>query len=188
MTDAQTDPFALAAEAAGVGLPRQRERAAGDGGGQHATTLHWIENTGTIGLERSLRIFREVERMARESVEGQALELGWVRENDCAIGIEDYAIAFAFPPCTHFAVSGARWFREKGLPALIEGLTLVEACRRILDWLKRRRIRAVIPTKSNQTRESLHPSSIQTILSAPEFHRIGLTRHRGAGRGSRAGW
>lgn len=46
----------------------------------------------------------------------------------------EYAAAFAFPPCTHFAVSGARWFQEKGLPALIQGLTLVEACRRILEW------------------------------------------------------
>lgn len=46
----------------------------------------------------------------------------------------EYAAAFAFPPCTHLAGSGARWFKDKGLPALIEGLTLVEACRRILDW------------------------------------------------------
>lgn len=40
----------------------------------------------------------------------------------------EYAAAFAFPPCTHLAGSGARWMREKGLPALIQGLTLVEAC------------------------------------------------------------
>lgn len=36
---------------------------------------------------------------------------------------------FAFPPCTHLASSGARWFKEKGLSALIEGLKLVEHCR-----------------------------------------------------------
>lgn len=39
----------------------------------------------------------------------------------------------AFPPCTHFAVSGARWFRSKGLRAVIEALELVEACREICD-------------------------------------------------------
>jgi hypothetical protein len=44
------------------------------------------------------------------------------------------AIVFAFPPCTHLAVSGARWFQNKGLGALIEGLQLVEACRRICEW------------------------------------------------------
>lgn len=46
----------------------------------------------------------------------------------------EYAAAFAFPPCTHLAGSGARWFRDKGLPALIDGLTLVEASRRLLEW------------------------------------------------------
>lgn len=42
-------------------------------------------------------------------------------------------IVFAFPPCTHLAVSGARWFAEKGLAALIDGLEVVEACRRIAE-------------------------------------------------------
>jgi hypothetical protein len=39
------------------------------------------------------------------------------------------AAVFAFPPCTHLAVSGARWFRSKGLGLLIEGLEIVEKCR-----------------------------------------------------------
>lgn len=43
------------------------------------------------------------------------------------------SIVFAFPPCTHLAVSGARWFKDKGLPALIEGLTTVNACREICE-------------------------------------------------------
>ncbi|HEX6068980.1 MAG TPA: polyprenyl synthetase family protein, partial [Longimicrobiaceae bacterium] len=49
-----------------------------------------LENTGTIGLERSLRIFREVERMARESVEGQALELAWRTHNTVELDAADY--------------------------------------------------------------------------------------------------
>jgi hypothetical protein len=36
------------------------------------------------------------------------------------------AFAAFFPPCTHLAASGARWFQSKGLSALIEGLTLVQ--------------------------------------------------------------
>jgi hypothetical protein len=32
------------------------------------------------------------------------------------------AVLFAFPPCTHVAVSGARWFKDKGLGKLIESL------------------------------------------------------------------
>ena len=40
---------------------------------------------------------------------------------------------FAFPPCTHFAVSGARWFKDKGLDVLIEALEIVNACRKICE-------------------------------------------------------
>jgi hypothetical protein len=36
-------------------------------------------------------------------------------------------ILFAFPPCTHVAVSGARWFQDKGLGALIDSLDLFDA-------------------------------------------------------------
>jgi hypothetical protein len=43
------------------------------------------------------------------------------------------AIVFAFPPCTHLAVSGARWFAGKGMGALIEGLSIVDACRDICE-------------------------------------------------------
>ncbi len=34
----------------------------------------------------------------------------------------------AFPPCTNLAVSGARWFKDKGLRGLIDALQVVEAC------------------------------------------------------------
>lgn len=44
-----------------------------------------------------------------------------------------YVFVCAFPPCTHLAVSGARWYREKGLSKLIEALEIVEACRRICE-------------------------------------------------------
>jgi hypothetical protein len=43
--------------------------------------------------------------------------------------LPDAAIVFAFPPCTHLAVSGARDFARKGLRLLIDALEVVEACR-----------------------------------------------------------
>lgn len=46
----------------------------------------------------------------------------------------NYRAAFAFPPCSHLATSGARWFKDKGLGALRDSIALVEACRRILEW------------------------------------------------------
>jgi hypothetical protein len=45
-----------------------------------------------------------------------------------------YAAAFAFPPCTDQAVSGARWFKDKGLAGLAGAVELVERCRDILAW------------------------------------------------------
>lgn len=47
---------------------------------------------------------------------------------------EDYKIAFGFPPCTNLAVSGARWFKDKGLNGLSEGIEKVEKARQIVEW------------------------------------------------------
>jgi geranylgeranyl diphosphate synthase type II len=49
-----------------------------------------LENRKSLGLRVSLRILEEVERMARETVEGQAIELGWRRTNATDLGEEDY--------------------------------------------------------------------------------------------------
>ena len=38
----------------------------------------------------------------------------------------------AAPPCTHLAISGARWWKLKGQAALFEGLAIVDACMRII--------------------------------------------------------
>lgn len=46
----------------------------------------------------------------------------------------DFVIAFAFPPCTNLAVSGARWFEQKGIDGLAAGLELVERAKRLLTW------------------------------------------------------
>lgn len=46
----------------------------------------------------------------------------------------DYAMVFAFPPCTHLAVSGSRHFASKGLRVASEALALVDRCREICEW------------------------------------------------------
>lgn len=43
---------------------------------------------------------------------------------------------FAFPPCTHLASSGARWWEDKGLSVLIESLELVNTCLEICKTAK----------------------------------------------------
>ena len=48
--------------------------------------------------------------------------------------IQDVVIhgILAAPPCTHLAGSGARWWSAKGEPALLEALSIVDACIRIV--------------------------------------------------------
>src|ERR1700721_2116076 len=47
-------------------------------------------NVDWLGPAVSLRIFDEVDHMLAECLEGQAVELGWVRDNDLTVGPEDY--------------------------------------------------------------------------------------------------
>ena len=49
-----------------------------------------MENRGILGPEISARVMYETERMMKCSLEGQALELGWIRDNTCRLGIRDY--------------------------------------------------------------------------------------------------
>ena len=49
-----------------------------------------LDNRRTLGTSLSLRILEETERMARESAEGQALELGWRRDNVNDVVESDY--------------------------------------------------------------------------------------------------
>ena len=39
-----------------------------------------LGNTAALGVRKALLVLREVERMARESAEGQAIELGWIAD------------------------------------------------------------------------------------------------------------
>jgi hypothetical protein len=55
--------------------------------------------------------------------------LGWLPPR------RTYAAGFAFVPCTDQAVSGARWFKEKGLGGLARAVEMVERARDILEWI-----------------------------------------------------
>jgi geranylgeranyl diphosphate synthase, type II len=49
-----------------------------------------MENLTCLGPNLTWWIFSEIEHMVRQSVEGQALEIGWVRDNTCELSEEDY--------------------------------------------------------------------------------------------------
>lgn len=46
----------------------------------------------------------------------------------------DIAFVAAFPPCDHLAVSGARWFRGKGLRKLSKGVELFATAAEFCEW------------------------------------------------------
>jgi geranylgeranyl diphosphate synthase type II len=49
-----------------------------------------MQNRAVVGLDLAMRIMEEVARMARESAEGQALELGWREEANGHLCEKDY--------------------------------------------------------------------------------------------------
>ena len=50
--------------------------------------------------------------------------------------LEDYRIVFSFSPCEDMAVSGVRWFKDKGLSALALGIKLFSRGKEIGEWSK----------------------------------------------------
>ena len=80
-----------------------------------------VENQRTLGPRLALRILEEAERMARESVEGQAIELGWRRDNVVHLDDEDYLRMILKKTCWYTTIYPCR------LGALIgtrDGVTL----------------------------------------------------------------
>ncbi|MCP5180542.1 MAG: polyprenyl synthetase family protein [Pseudomonadales bacterium] len=58
-----------------------------------------LDNIRVIGAERSLDVLREFEHVGRETAEGQALELGWRAENNCAVSADDYLLMVLKKTC-----------------------------------------------------------------------------------------
>ena len=49
-----------------------------------------LSNLASVGLARTLGLIHEIIHMCRETLEGQAIELGWIRENAVPLHDEDY--------------------------------------------------------------------------------------------------
>jgi hypothetical protein len=62
----------------------------------------------------------DVQHAPGETREGRLVKVGADLTRGYLPPRRDYAAAFAFPACTNLAVSGARWFQEKGLRGLLE--------------------------------------------------------------------
>jgi geranylgeranyl pyrophosphate synthase len=57
----------------------------------NALAMRFFSQSGLrLGPAAALRLFAEVDHMLVQSLEGQAMELGWVRDNDLSVGADDY--------------------------------------------------------------------------------------------------
>jgi geranylgeranyl pyrophosphate synthase/uncharacterized protein with NAD-binding domain and iron-sulfur cluster len=78
------------------GVPTMHRRvgvpiAVNTGDAMNALAMRLFRKTGErLGPAAAMRIFQEVDHMVVETLEGQAMELGWVRDNDLTIGADDY--------------------------------------------------------------------------------------------------
>lgn len=50
------------------------------------------QNLSLLGPALSARVFDEFDHMSIETIEGQAMELGWIRDNDCSTSEDDYLL------------------------------------------------------------------------------------------------
>jgi geranylgeranyl diphosphate synthase type II len=50
------------------------------------------QNISLLGPSLATRVFDEFDHMSIETIEGQAMELGWIRDNDCHTTEEDYLL------------------------------------------------------------------------------------------------
>ncbi len=88
-----------------------------------------MENRGTLGPQLSWRILQETELMLRRSLEGQAIELGWIRDNACDLDERDYL---------HMCLKKTAWYsfiyplRVGALVARGDALDAEQFCR--LGW------------------------------------------------------
>ena len=65
--------------------------AVNTGNSMNALAMRLFRNTGErLGPLVAMRIFDEVDHLVVETLEGQAMELGWVRDNDLTVGADDY--------------------------------------------------------------------------------------------------
>ncbi|MBB3010694.1 hypothetical protein [Cupriavidus alkaliphilus] len=64
---------------------------------------------------------------------GADIRNGWMPPRHL---VERMAFAAAFPPCDHLAVSGARWFKGKGLRKLALSVDLFATAAELCEWLE----------------------------------------------------
>lgn len=79
------------------------------GDAMQALSLRMLkDNFALLGPALAAQIVDEFDHLLMESLEGQALELGWVRENNCAVTEEDYLLLVLKKTCWYSFIHPCR--------------------------------------------------------------------------------
>lgn len=76
-----------------------------------------LDNVRTIGVRKALLVFHDVERMARESAEGQAIELDWIARDTFDLTDRDYVRMAYKKTCWYTVIAPLRIGVICGSPA-----------------------------------------------------------------------
>jgi geranylgeranyl diphosphate synthase type II len=83
--------------------------AVNTGDAMNAMSLRVLKrNLPLLGPELTWRIFDEFDHMMIETIEGQAMELGWIRDNDCETTEEDYLLLVLKKTCWYSFIHPCR--------------------------------------------------------------------------------
>jgi len=75
----------------------------------------------------------DIQHEPGENREGNIIRVG-ADLNDWLPPRGNIVFAAFFPPCTDVAVSGARWFKDKGIGALVGALSLFDRSAKLAEW------------------------------------------------------
>lgn len=76
-----------------------------------------LENLSVVGVAKALHMLHEIELMARQSAEGQAMELDWVADNAAALTDHDYFAMCTKKTCWYSFIAPLRTGLIAGWPA-----------------------------------------------------------------------
>jgi geranylgeranyl diphosphate synthase type II len=83
--------------------------AVNTGDAMNAMSLRVLkQNLPLLGPEVTWRIIDEFDHMSLETIEGQAMELGWIRDNDCNTTEEDYLLMVLKKTCWYSFIHPCR--------------------------------------------------------------------------------
>ena len=94
---------------------------------QYASARLWESGEAEDTQRRHLHYFVDLAERAEPHLRGADM-LDWLPPRG------DVAFFAAFPPCTDVAVSGARWFKDKGIGALWQALRLFDVSVKLAEW------------------------------------------------------